>query len=197
MEELQWKPIIGYENEYLVSNMGDVYSCNSDLVLAAYVGVNSYPRVILYHGGNFRSTHDVHVLIADAFLGGHREYPWEVNHKDGIKTNSVLSNLEWVTHSRNQEHAYELGLSKSGYPLLNGDRHPNAKLDWEKVKAIRLLRKEGDFTSKEIGEMFGVSYRTILKVCSGEMWKEDLEESRKDLDYVPSEFSWKRGMTDE
>lgn len=47
--------------------------------------------------------------LADKTLG-----ELEVNHKNGIKVDNEIGNLEWVTQSRNQQHAVEIGLIKSG-----------------------------------------------------------------------------------
>ena len=51
----------------------------------------------------------VHQIVAVAFRG-EPDYGLEVNHIDGNKLNNVLSNLEYVTHKRNMEHARELRL---------------------------------------------------------------------------------------
>lgn len=56
----------------------------------------------------------VHRLVAAAFC--HRQRPDQlvVNHKDGNKLNNHYSNLEWVTHSENMQHAHDAGLWQAG-----------------------------------------------------------------------------------
>jgi hypothetical protein len=56
----------------------------------------------------------VHRLVAAAFC--HRQRPEQlvVNHKDGNKLNNHYSNLEWVTHSENMQHAHDAGLWQAG-----------------------------------------------------------------------------------
>lgn len=51
----------------------------------------------------------VHLLVARTFLQKQADAE-DVNHRDGVKANNALVNLEWCTKSRNQQHAVELGL---------------------------------------------------------------------------------------
>lgn len=68
----------------------------------------------------------VHREIAMAFVPGFRP-GLTVNHKDGDKSNNAASNLEWATHSENNQHAYNTGLRQR-------------KLTDEQFIAIRHLR---------------------------------------------------------
>lgn len=78
-----------------------------------YLKVNLWVRGRSY-------TRTMHVLIALTFLGP-RPTKLTVNHKDGVKHNNALGNLEYVTHSENARHAYATGLKIS----LRGPEHPN------------------------------------------------------------------------
>jgi len=51
----------------------------------------------------------VHRLVAEAFLGLD-PVRTTVNHRDGIKTNNALSNLEWMTLAENIAHGFATGL---------------------------------------------------------------------------------------
>ena len=52
----------------------------------------------------------IHRLLAFTWLRRTRPEMWMVNHKDGIKSNFKLSNLEWVTPQENNRHAVKTGL---------------------------------------------------------------------------------------
>src|SRR5690349_7699915 len=54
----------------------------------------------------------VHRLVCACFKRNKKSPKHEINHKDGIKTNNCVSNLEWVTHTENVQHAIRTGLHK-------------------------------------------------------------------------------------
>lgn len=84
-----------------------------------------YWRVELWANGRGRKFL-LHRLLAEAFIPNPEGKP-QVNHIDGNKPNNSLSNLEWVTQSENQIHAYRSGLQR-GYkkPTPLSDAHKKA-----------------------------------------------------------------------
>lgn len=67
-----------------------------------------YYKIILRNRQGYLIDLAVHRIVATAFLpkNGYKC----VNHKDGVKTNNLVDNLEWCTNSHNQKHAFRLGL---------------------------------------------------------------------------------------
>lgn len=129
MQEV-WKPVVGYEGLYEVSNMGEVrglprtvltqkgwYQHVKGITLRQKNTKDGYKEVTLLKGSKPKSIR-AHRVVAFAFLGAPSSPDLEVNHKDGNKQNNCVSNLEWVTSSENQKHAYRMGLQKvSGNPI--------------------------------------------------------------------------------
>ena len=117
-----WKDIQGYEGCYKVSNFGNVmalkreYSSNGskrfteEKILKKRINKDGYLNAALTLKGK-RKDISVHRLVAMAFIDN-PENKLEVNHKDGIKTNNNISNLEWNTRAENNRHAIENGLLK-------------------------------------------------------------------------------------
>lgn len=110
----------------------------------------------------------LHRLIAKAFISNPKELPC-VNHKNGIKTDNRIENLEWCTYSQNSRHAYKNGLSVQ--PDNRGDNHGMTKLKNNQVKAIKELlkhAKHGD--QKKIAALYDVSEHVISGIKSGKSW---------------------------
>ena len=92
-----------------------------------------------------------------------------MNHRDGNKANNIVWNLEWVTASYNNQHAFDLDLRKSG------ELHHKAKLTCADVKDIRHLLSQG-VSHRAIEKYFPVGRSTISKIANNEIWKHLTEE---------------------
>lgn len=109
-----WKDIEGYEGYYQISSMGNVKNVKTNKLLLGDVNRVGYKRVILY--SPVKKRFFVHRLVAYHFVDGYQD-ELVVNHKDGNKTNNCADNLEWVTRSENDIHAFKLGL-RDIYPCV-------------------------------------------------------------------------------
>jgi len=164
-----WKDVIGYVGLYKVSNMGRVKSFCRDKngrILKPGKTSRGYLTVRLYLDGKGK-TMAVHRLVAERFLGPAPSPKHEVNHKNGDKTDNRAENLEWVTHSENNKHAYDT----LGVEAVRGEAHGNAILTDRKVVEIRNLYATGDHTQIELGRMFGISEGAIGDIVRGKHWK--------------------------
>ena len=126
MQEI-WKDVFGYEGLYRISNQGKIISLkfNHSTVEREIKPFDNggYLRVALYKD-NKKKKLLVHRLVADHFIDNPYKKPC-VNHIDGNKTNNSVSNLEWVTHKENTNHAIETGLRKRECPINNRRRGNN------------------------------------------------------------------------
>lgn len=161
----RWKDIAGYEGYYQVSNRGRIRSLDrlvhyKDGRKANYKGrlvaVNSRPngylKANLYKNHTMKNV-SVHRLVAEAFIPNPEGHP-EINHKDEVKTNNDVSNLEWCTSSYNSNY----GTAKKRW----------AKKNSIPVKGIHI--ETGDviyLKSMTEGEKYGFSQQAISDVCLG------------------------------
>lgn len=111
-----WKDIKGFEGRYQVSNMGRVKTLKGETwIKPAHLNHWGYPRVQFRISKTSKSkNYAVHRLVAQAFIPNPDGKP-EVNHKNGIKTDNRVANLEWCTPAENTRHAVATGL-KVGKP---------------------------------------------------------------------------------
>lgn len=105
-----WKDISSYEGYYQISNFGNIRNTKTQKILLGDTNNIGYRRVTLY--SPVKKRFFIHRLVALHFCEGASE-DLVVNHIDGDKTNNKAENLEWVTRSQNDLHAYQMNLRKA------------------------------------------------------------------------------------
>lgn len=103
----------------------------------------------------------VHRLVAAAFIPNPHSKP-EVNHKDGDKTNNHVDNLEWVTRSENEVHAYRVGLKEQG----NGVRSLGSKYTYFAINPMTNIIEHICIGDSHLIEL-GLTPTHVRRVCAG------------------------------
>jgi hypothetical protein len=162
-----WKDIAGFEGRYQVSDAGRVKSLahaqryvhwrngaemsrtTRERVSATQL-INSGYQIVHLHQDNKRTALLVHRLVATQFLEGPQGAT--VNHKNGVKTDNRVRNLEWATYTENHLHAVAHGLNKQARPATNpatGIRYPSvAQAAKDTRKSHRAVARTFTFESK-------------------------------------------------
>ena len=104
---VRWKQL--KQSKYFVSDHGQIRRTMQSRIQKPSKS-HGYFIVGLSYGGK-RYTKRVARLVAEAFIPNPNNYPC-INHKDGVKTNNHVSNLEWCTQAYNVRHAWANGLCK-------------------------------------------------------------------------------------
>lgn len=158
-----WKTI-DERPKYEISNQGRVKNKRTGKILGDRFDKDGYRDVYLYDDTGKGSNKKVHRLVANAFLP-HDPDRIYINHKNGIKNDNYVENLEWCTGSENTLHAYNTGLLKANMrPAIEAHTKISKKDELE----IRRMRDEG-LLLKDIAKIFNVSTSTVsyyaTKVC--------------------------------
>ena len=173
-----WKDISGYEGLYQCSNLGRLKALRKQswhnlakrmvwrkeryLKLKGTSG-GGYLRVNLSKNG-INNTYASHRMIAMAFI----QNPLNkrcVNHKNGIKTDNRVYNLEWCTHSENSKHSFKIGTQCN-----KGENHPQAKLTMKIVNEIRDKYIPRVYPSRRLAREYNLSKRHILDIIHYKVW---------------------------
>ena len=97
-------------DRFLISNTGKLYSLISKKILKTTVNKKGYENVCVSLGSREqKKILKIHMAVAFMFVDGYKK-GLIVNHKDTNKLNNVCTNLEWVTHAENSQHAEANGL---------------------------------------------------------------------------------------
>lgn len=163
-------PIKNFEG-YFVDRDGNIYSNRKYKIPTKLVGKedkDGYLEYGLYQNGK-RIFMRGHRIVATQFLEN-PENKQMVNHKNGIRNDNRVENLEWVTDSENKQHSFNV-LKRE--PTINGN------------KEITLINKETkeelNFRSiKQCSEFLGISHEHLGRMING---KKDITKSRALLKY--------------
>jgi len=190
----EWRPVVGWEGIYQVSNFGHVRSLDKPVLFKQRYGQSQetvlrtriFPgKVLTPHrvgrGGRYlwvslwqqqkATRRPVHQLVLEAFVGP-KPLGYVTNHKDGNPGNNHVENLEWCTVTHNNVHAIETGLRK-----VRGEGNYLAYFTEADVLLIRRWAREG-MTSYAIAQELSVPRRTIANIVARRSWKHLPEESR-------------------
>ena len=157
-----WKDIPGYEGVYQVSNMGILRSCHfgREKILKISHTSHGYSCASLYING-IQKNILMHQIVCAVFLDNRKAFRC-INHKNGIKTDNRVDNLEWCTHRENTLHSYSLGLQNAP-KAWNSKR---SRINEKQAREILALSKT--MSNNKISKIFGVSSVTIDRFMRGE-----------------------------
>jgi hypothetical protein len=116
----------------------------------------------------------VHRLVAATFLG-EPERDFVVNHKNGVRSDNRLENLEYTTQAGNVQHAYEMGFQSREQNC--GENNGQAKLNESQV--IEIYNRRGNKQSaRSLAQEYKISDRAILEIWDEITWKETTKQIR-------------------
>lgn len=170
----EWRPIEGWS--YEVSSDGEVRNSSGKVLKGGWRSRGEYRAVSLVRwvdGKREQVNIAIHHLVMRWFIGP-RPPGHVINHKNGIKTDNRLENLEYCTPRDNREHAKAMRLYQSGA------RCSWSKLNEEDVLLIRRVREAG-LSYLRIARAFGVSKKAITQIFAGKNWKHTNESVREVL----------------
>lgn len=158
-EDVEWFPILGFENIYKINRLGQVLSVKTGKILKSYMSTG-YKKVDLYNNYFRRKVH-LHRLLAETFLPNLDRLP-TVNHKNGDRLDNSLDNLEWCSFV-NQE------LHKNKYvnPRKRGVHRDHNR--WTaRITVNSKVIYIGSFKTKE--EAYEAFYKTYIAIRGEAPW---------------------------
>lgn len=152
---------VPFATQYLCSNFGNIKSKRYNKPLKGFLSNCGYVRVQI---GSPNNKHYVHRIVAETFIEK-IDGKSHVNHIDGNKQNNAVENLEWVTQSENDKHAYDTGLKVS----KKGEDAHRSILSLKSVLEIKQLLSNG-YNCKYISGLYGVHRKTISDIKNNRTW---------------------------
>ena len=138
-----WKPVVGYESQYQVSNLGNVKSLNKGILMSPSTTPNGYSIINLSNNGR-RKCFAIHRLVAQAFLSNYND-SLEVGHKDENKANNSVENGTGIIRHAESKRA------NNHRKVLQYDLDRGLIKEWENARIA--------------SETLGISHANIIVAC--------------------------------
>ena len=172
----------GYEGLYEVSNKGNVKSLRRGKLMKKFISNVGYEIISLIKDGKKKSF-NVHRLVALVFIPNPLNLP-EINHKDEIKINNCVDNLEWISKKGNRNYGtYRERMSKS----LKESGTNNKSISAYDKKTLKFVKSYDSITEaeKELGLSKGAIGKALSgrrKTSAGYVWKYNNKFTMADLE---------------
>lgn len=124
----KWRPVVGYEGLYEVSNLGRVRRVK---IIEPTRKKHGYMQVSLVDRNGVRKSLRLHRIVAEAFIPNPEGKP-QVNHRDENPENNRAVNLEWATAEENTNY----GSRTARAAAKNGSKTPILQIDPATLKVI-------------------------------------------------------------
>lgn len=177
----EYKPIIGYETEYLISNFGFVKTIKFgwNKVMKPYTDKDGY-KVVGLTVNNKTKAQKIHRLVALHFIPNPNNLPM-VNHKDINTANNHVSNLEWCDALYNIRYGIEFG-------NINNKGENSSISIFKDYQVIEIREKFSNsfITSRELSKLYNVNESAIDNIVRNKTW------THLPLSKTPNERNWEK-----
>ena len=161
----KWKSVEGFEGLYEISNLGRVKSLGNnksrkERILKPKKHRDGYLQVCLCRNGKHKMF-QVHRLVATMFIPNPEDFE-QVNHRDEVKTNNCVSNLEWCSRKYNSNYGtrnIRVATSLTNHPAFSKVVEASKYSDFSEI----CLR----FASTHEAGRNGYDQRTVSTCCNG------------------------------
>lgn len=155
---------------YIITEEGLVYNIKTEYELKRSMNNKGYYVINIQLGGYGKyKTKLVHRLLGLAYIPNPNNYPI-INHKDGIKINISLDNLEWCSYAYNSRHAFDNNLvNPHKHDLFEKCSCSLRKHKLYEVEFVCSLLEKG-YTPKAIQNIFGISAPFASKIYRRQSW---------------------------
>lgn len=159
MDTILYKRHPNHKHLFCGSN-GEVYSLKNNYFLSLKRADNGYYRTTINGKRDY-----IHRVISTAFLG-EIKHGYNVNHKNGVKTDNRVSNLEIVTYKENINHGFNMGLIESLY----GEESPRSKIT-ESVALQIIQQLKAGLPQSTIANKLKISRNIVRWIKENKSWK--------------------------